>query len=189
MVEFTSDLPHMAGVDNVVTDCLSRPPKELSLPRSTQVAGVKVPSGSLATRVARDGSTGASSAAAAVVLATQQGPIRWAELARDQPTCQETQELLISNTGLLVEMVVYQGANLWCDNSTEAIRPLVLAFRRRPIFQQVHQLSHAGQQAMRQLVAACFVQPGLAADVVAWCKECAACNCWKTLPLVPNDRQ
>ena len=29
---------------------------------------------------------------------------------------------------------------------------------------------------MRRLVAARFVWPGLAADVVTWCKECAACN-------------
>ena len=69
-----------------------------------------------------------------VVPATKQGPIRWAELARDQLTCQEIQELLTSNTGLLVEMVVYQGANLWCDTSTGAIRPPVPASQRRAIF-------------------------------------------------------
>ena len=126
MAEFTSDLRHVAGADNVVADCLSRPPVELS--------------------ISRDGSTGASSAVAvaagvmaapplpavvpstpshptveapsstvvaAVVPATQQGPIRWEELARDQLTCQETQGLLTSNTGLLVlvETVVYQGAS------------------------------------------------------------------------------
>ena len=33
VAEFTSDLCPMAGVDNVVVDCLSRPPEELSLPR------------------------------------------------------------------------------------------------------------------------------------------------------------
>ena len=81
VAEFTSDLPHLA-------DCLSRPPEELSLPRSTQVAGVKVPSGSLAAPADWDGSSRASTAVAAVVLATQQGPIKWRELARDQLTCQ-----------------------------------------------------------------------------------------------------
>ena len=35
VAEFTSELRHLAGVDNVVADCLSRPPEELSLPRST----------------------------------------------------------------------------------------------------------------------------------------------------------
>ena len=160
VAEFTSDLRHVAGVDKVVADCLSRPPEELSLPRSTQVAGVKVPSGSLAAPEDRDGSSGASTAAAAVVLATQQGPIRWRELARDQLTCQETQEVLTSNTSLLLEMVVYQGANLWCDTSTGALRPLVPVSQRRAIFQQVHELSHTGRHAPQRLVAARFVWPG-----------------------------
>ena len=44
VAEFTSDLRHVAGADNVVADCLSRPPEELSLPRPTQVAGIKAPS-------------------------------------------------------------------------------------------------------------------------------------------------
>ena len=61
----------------------------------------------------------ASTAAAAVVPATQQGPIRWVELAGEQLTCRETQDVLTSHTGLL--LVVYQGANLWCDTSTRAL--------------------------------------------------------------------
>ena len=134
-----------------------------------------VPSGSLAAPADRDGSSGASTAAA-VVPATQQGPIRWGELARDQLTCQETQEVLTSNTSLLLEIVVYQGAHLWCDPSTGALRPLVPASQRRAIFQQVHGLSHTGSRATWRLVATRFVWPGLATDVVAWCKECAACN-------------
>ena len=97
VAEFTSDLRHVAGADNVVADCLSRPPVAHSL--------------------AQDGSAGASSTAA-VVPATQQGPIRWEELARDQLTCPETQDVLTGHTGLLLEKVVYQGANLWCDTST-----------------------------------------------------------------------
>ena len=46
----------------------------------------------------------------------------------------------------------------------------------RAIFQQVHELSQAGRRAIQQLVAARLVWPGLATDVVTWCKECAACN-------------
>ena len=62
-----------------------------------------------------------------MVPTTQQGPIRWAELAREQLTYQETQDVLTSHTDLLLEMVIYQGANLWCDTSTGALRPLVPA--------------------------------------------------------------
>ena len=68
VAEFTSDLRHVAGVDNVVAECLSRPPEELSLSRSTQVAGVKALSGLLAAPETRDGSSRDSTAA--VVPAT-----------------------------------------------------------------------------------------------------------------------
>ena len=44
------------------------------------------------------------------------------------------------------------------------------------MFEHVHGLSHTGRGAMQRLVATRFVWPGLAADAVAWCKECAACN-------------
>ena len=44
VAEYTSDIRPVAGKENVVADCLSRPPEELSLPRSTHVASVKVPS-------------------------------------------------------------------------------------------------------------------------------------------------
>ena len=87
--------------------------------------------------------------------------------------------MLTSHTGLLLEMVVYQGANLWCNTSTGALQPLVPVSQRRAVFKHVHQISHAERGAVRRLVAACFVWPGLATDVVAWCKECAACNCTK----------
>ena len=41
VAEYTSDIRHVAGKENVVADCLSRPPEELSLPRSTHVVSVK----------------------------------------------------------------------------------------------------------------------------------------------------
>ena len=107
-----------------------------------------------------------------MVPATQQGPIRWGELAREQLTCQETQDMLTRHTGHFLEMVVYQGANLWCNTSTGGLRPMVPVSQRRAVFQHVHKLSHAGQWATQGLVAARFVCPGLATDVVAWCKEC-----------------
>ena len=129
----------------------TRLPEEPSLPRSTQVASVKTTSVLLAAPVAWDGSSGASTAVAAVVPAIQQEPIRWAELAPEQLTCQETQDVLTSHTGLLLEMVVYQGANLWCDTSTRALRPLVPASQRRTVFEHIHGLSHAEWQATWRL--------------------------------------
>ena len=45
VAEYTSNIMHVAGKENVVADCLSRPPEELSLPMSTHLSSVKVPSG------------------------------------------------------------------------------------------------------------------------------------------------
>ena len=52
VTDFISDLYHVVRADNMVADCLSRPPEELSLSRSTQVASVNVPSGLLDSFVA-----------------------------------------------------------------------------------------------------------------------------------------
>ena len=72
-----------------MADCLSRAPDTLSLHSSTHVASVKEPFGSLAITVVRDGIAGASTTAA-VAFATEQQPLDWEELARDQMTCTET---------------------------------------------------------------------------------------------------
>ena len=89
VAEYTSDIRHVAGKENVVADCLSRPPEELSLPRSTHVASVKVPSRSLAAPVARDGSPGAYT----VDAVTPGSVLDMARLARAQEGCKETQQL------------------------------------------------------------------------------------------------
>ena len=89
VAKYTSDIRHVAGKENVVTDSLSRPPEELFLPRSTHVASVKVPSGLLAAPVAWDRSPGAST----VAVVTPGPVLDIVELARAQEGCQETQQL------------------------------------------------------------------------------------------------
>ena len=83
VVEYTLDIRHVAGKENVVADCLFRPPEVLSLSRSTKVDGVKAPSGSLATPVAWDGSPGAST----VVVVTPGPVLDMAEIAQAQESC------------------------------------------------------------------------------------------------------
>ena len=112
MAEYTSDISHVPGKENVVADCLSRPPEELSLPRSTHVASVK-PSGLLAAPVARDGSPGASTMA----VVTPGPVLDMAELARAQDACQETQQL---RAKLDAQDVLVSGNRIWCDFSQES---------------------------------------------------------------------
>ena len=89
VAEYTLDIRHVAGKENVVSDCLSRSPEVLSLPRSTKVASVKAPFGSLAAPVAQDGSPRSST----VAVVTPGPVLDIAELARAQESCKETQEL------------------------------------------------------------------------------------------------
>ena len=79
----------MAGKENVVANCLSRPPDVLSLPRSTKEASIKGPYRSLAVPVAWDGSPGAST----VAVVTPGPVLDMVELAHAQESCKETQEL------------------------------------------------------------------------------------------------
>ena len=142
VAEYTSDIRHVPGKENVVADCLSRPPEELSLPRSTHVASVKVPSGSLAVPVARDGSPGAYN----VAVVTPGPVLDMAELARAQENCVETQQL---RAKLDAQNVLVSSHTIWCDLSRGVMRPLVPVTMLRLVFNSVHSLAHPGIHATR----------------------------------------
>ena len=109
LARYTSDIRHVAGKENVVADCLSRPPEELSLPRSTHVVSVK-PAGSLATPVARDESPGAST----VAVVSPGLVLDMAELACAQEGCQETHKL---RAKLTAQDMLIHGHKIWCDEA------------------------------------------------------------------------
>ena len=129
VAEYTSDIRHMAGKENVVANCLSRPPEELSLPSSTHVASVKVPSGLLAAPVARDGSPGACT----VAVVTPGPVLDMAELARAQESCVETQQL---RAKLDAQDVLIGGHTIWCDISRGVMRPAGTSYHAPPGVQQ-----------------------------------------------------
>jgi Integrase zinc binding domain len=55
------------------------------------------------------------------------------------------------------------------DTSSSVMQPLVPAPLRQQIFAAVHGLAHPGIRATRRLVASCYLWPGLAKDIAAWC--------------------
>jgi hypothetical protein len=87
IAEFTSDIQHVAGVDNPVADALSRPPEPVA---------VLVP-------------------AVAAVPATA-GTVDFAAIAAHQPLCTETQRTLASSS-LHIKKSVVAGVPLLCDVS------------------------------------------------------------------------
>ena len=151
-----------------MADCLSRPPEELSLPRSTHVASLKVPSGSLAAPVARDGSPGAST----VAVVTPGPVLDMAELARVQEGCQKTQQLCAK---LDAQDVLVSGNRIWCEVSHGVLRPLVPATMRHLVFNSVHSLAHPGIRATRCMLTSRFVWTSCSTNVNTWCRECQQC--------------
>ena len=105
---------HVAGKENVVADCLFRPPEVLSLPSGQAVA---VPA-------ARDRSPGVST----VAVVTPGPVLDMVELARAQDACQETQQL---RAKLDAQDVLIYGNKIWCDSSTQVLRPLIPDSMRR----------------------------------------------------------
>jgi RNase H-like domain found in reverse transcriptase/Reverse transcriptase (RNA-dependent DNA polymerase) len=103
VAEYTSDVRHVPGKDNVVADALLRP-----------VAAIAVPA---------------------------EAKIDFAELARQQQLCVETQELACSES-LQVQRVTVQGHDILCHMSTSVIRPLVPAVLRKQVFLAIHGLAH-----------------------------------------------
>ena len=102
VAEYTSEIRHMPGTDNVVTDSLSGPP----------VVAVQPP------------------AVAAVVPPALTGLLSWNEVVANQIMCSETQAVLSSSL-LQLQQITIQAAEVWCDLSTGSIRLLQSSLRAR----------------------------------------------------------
>jgi len=134
VAEYTSDVRHIPGADNVVANMLSCPPAAISQsPASTQECIAAIPA-----------ATGAW--------------VDFVAMAREQHKCTKTLQASKSPT-LSIQTRVVDGASLWCEMSATATRPLVPLTHRRWVFQAMHDLAHPGIRATRQLIAARFLCP------------------------------
>jgi hypothetical protein len=150
VAEFTSDIRHMPGVENVVADNLSRPPP------ASPAARVKVPLGSsaagLQARGTQDGTVRAVSAVAASGTM-----LDWPGIAARQQVCPATRKAWASS--LQLEARPIHGVALLCNVSRVAVRPLIPVEERRAVFWAVHNLAHPGIRATRRLMSSRFVWP------------------------------
>ena len=121
VAEFTSDIQHVLGKENVVADALSRPSSSSSRPLADSPGLI----------------TGASSSSTAV---------DWRAVALRQATCPDVQAA-VSSTSLQVEALLHKGVELLCDTSTGNIRPLIPTTDRHVVFVALHSISHPGTQA------------------------------------------
>jgi RNase H-like domain found in reverse transcriptase/Integrase core domain/Integrase zinc binding domain len=141
--EFDAELQHVAGTENVVADCLSRP---------AHVEAVQH-----------------------VLAVLPSSGINYATLAQAQRFCPDVAGVRAKSSLQLVSVPV-EGGLLIGDMSTGVLRPLVPEQFRRAVFDNVHEVAHAGVHASVRLISARFVWPGMAKQVAGWARECVACQ-------------
>lgn len=133
--EFTTDIRHVAGIDNGVADALSR-------------------------------------------LDTIAMPVKldMQEIALEQSNDPDLQQLLQTKTSLtLQKFTLIDTANvIYCETSTEEIRPYIPKSLRRRVFDLVHLLSHPSGRSTLQQIAQKFVWPSMSKDVKEWSRTCLA---------------
>lgn len=165
--EFSTDIRHISGCDNSVSDCLSRPPS----PEEDDTNFIAAVTRSCLDlhQLARD----------------QLGCPEVADLANSASLRIERRAFPEVSGGILV------------DVSTGTDRPLIPATMQRGVFDRIHNLSHPGARATRKLLSERFVFKGMASKSNAWSKACLRCQQAKigrhqrtplSRPPTPTDR-
>jgi hypothetical protein len=155
--EFTTDLRHTPGSENVVAAALSRPPAVVVVP--TQ--GLPVLSIPQLTPPSEPPRQTASPDPAADVQ-----PIDFTELAFAQPSCPDVQAMLVSPSLSVVSKKV-GAVEVLGDVSTGIFRPLLPARFRSAAVLSLHNIHHPGVRATRRLVCASFYWPKMGIFVSA----------------------
>lgn len=66
--------------------------------------------------------------------------------------------------------------NVYCDISTDNVRPYIPISFRKLIFDSIHGLSHPGIRTTRKMICQKFFWPGMNKDVGIWAKTCVRCQ-------------
>ncbi|KAK7504021.1 hypothetical protein BaRGS_00004753 [Batillaria attramentaria] len=100
----------------------------------------------------------------------------FSQLALDQVQSGEMDSYRTSITGLKLQDVPFGSSTLLCDTSTGVTRPVLPSSWTRPIFDQIHGLSHAGVRPTQHAISQRFVWRGMKRDIRKWCQECHPCQ-------------
>ena len=101
------------------------------------------------------------------------------ELANEQENDAELQALLNSKTtALKLKKLTPTGTDtaIWCDVSTNNIRPYVPPRFRREIFNRYHEYAHPSGRATYKLVRNRFVWPVMERSIKEWARTCVPCQ-------------
>ena len=99
------------------------------------------------------------------------------ELAEEQSKDPELTQILHS-TVLQIKKLKIDNTNetIFCDISTEIIRPYIPVVLRKKIFDSVHNFAHPSGRVTRHLIAKRFVWPGMNKDILLWARNCVSCQ-------------
>jgi len=147
--EFTTDICHTPGAENVVADALSRPPP------LQEVVGLGREPG--------------------VVAAAAVQPVDFAKMAEAQNTCSDVVSMRQSAV-LTVTSRALGDQILFGDTSTGVFRPFVPKGYREEIVWALHNIHHPGIRGSKRLVCASYCWPGMAAQVAALVRTCLFCQ-------------
>lgn len=152
IAEFTTDIQHVAGKNNAVSDALSR-----SISSTT------------------------NNSESTVIMALQELPLLdYSAIAEAQKAAQtEMDTYRAASTGLELHDIDIASGTILCDTSTGTVRPIIPSSWQKKVFTSLHCLSHAATRPMQRLLTARYVWHGMKKDIRYWCRECQSCQASK----------
>ncbi|GFW32600.1 retrovirus-related Pol polyprotein from transposon opus [Trichonephila clavipes] len=102
--------------------------------------------------------------------------INFEEIAEEQTTDEELQQLLHNNSLKFKPSTLPSGKKLWCDTSTQKIRPYIPQKFRFQIFHLIHGLANPGIKSTVKLMTEKYVWSDIKKQVREWAKVCIRCQ-------------
>jgi hypothetical protein len=170
IAEFTSDIRHTPGQENVVADALSRPHSATAQPPPPS----QRPSPALTAEDWPEEGLAAPERPILAAIADAQ-PVNFLAMAAAQRACPEVAEMMNSTT-LQITTQAVGDETLLGDVSTGVFHPLVPIQHREAVFQSLHAIHHPGVRATRRLIAARFCWPQMAKAITQMAKACLNCQ-------------
>lgn len=102
--------------------------------------------------------------------------IDYEQIAKGQVLDSELKALETSSSLKFKPYVLPSGNKLWCDISTNNIRPYIPNSFRKSVFEKIHNLSHDGIKTTIRNITSKFVWKNIKRDIKLWSRCCIDCQ-------------